>query len=178
MRKEAGGRRIETILVSWLALFFLFAALAPGLTASAQEAEKGTEKGKTRTAYFFFNNPCASCHEEDKIYENHVQKLIDYEHLELEKQKYALEDRKAYLTLQLEERKIQLEERKAELLSQQEIKHTKNDMTKFWVSSGINLIRILSSIFLGITSLRYNLKFGSLQDRDMQHWLKELFKRE
>lgn len=116
--------------------------------------------------------------QEDKIYENHVQKLIDYEHLELEKQKYALEDRKAYLTLQLEDRKVQLEERKAELLSQQEIRHTKNDMTKFWVSSGINLIRILSSIFLGITSLRYNLKFGSLQDRDMQHWLKELFKRE
>ena len=85
MRKEAGGRRIETILVSWLALFFLFAALAPGLTASAQEAEKGTEKGKTRTAYFFFNNPCASCHEEDKIYEIFHEKFSEAERASLSK---------------------------------------------------------------------------------------------
>ena len=78
--------------------------------------------------------------QEDKIYENHVQKLIDYEHLELEKQKYALEDRKAYLTLQLEDRKVQLEERKAELLSQQEIKHTKNDNSFFGIDFNLNCI--------------------------------------
>lgn len=115
---------------------------------------------------------------EDKIYENHVEKLIEYERLELDKAKFALEDRKAYLLTQLEEKRVNLEERKAELIAQQEEKKDKNEMVKFWVSSGINLTRILSSIFLGIASLKYNLKFGGLQDRDMQHWLKELFKRD
>lgn len=79
------------ILVSCLILIFFLTALAPGLSASAQgtprrdgidrdsggavlsvstqKAEQGTEKGINRTAYFFFNNPCASCHEEDEIYE-------------------------------------------------------------------------------------------------------------
>lgn len=93
MRKETGGRRIGMILVSWLVLILLLTALTPVPSASAQgiprrnggdcdsggteisastqeqESGQGTEKGKNRTAYFFFNNPCASCHEEDKIYE-------------------------------------------------------------------------------------------------------------
>lgn len=91
MRKRAGNRRIGMILVSCLILIFFLTALAPGLSASAQgtprrdgidrdsggavlsvstqKAEQGTEKGINRTAYFFFNNPCASCHEEDEIYE-------------------------------------------------------------------------------------------------------------
>lgn len=97
---------------------------------------------------------------ESQIYDRQQKLLLDYERLELEKQRFSLE------------------QRKTELMAELEAARTKNQCVTNWCNVGINALKAALATFLGFCGLKFNMKYGGLNDGAMRSWISQLLKKD
>ena len=97
---------------------------------------------------------------ESQIYDRQQKLVLDYEKFDLEKQRFALE------------------QRKAELLAELEAARTRNQCITNWCNVGINALKAALATFLGFCGLKFNMKYGGLNDGAMRSWISQLLKRD
>lgn len=95
---------------------------------------------------------------ESQIYERQQNLLIKYEQQEIEK------------------RKVELMERKDQLMAELEAAKIRNMCTTNWCNVGINVLKAAIGGILAFLSLKFNMVYGGMNDRDAKGWIKDLLK--
>jgi len=97
---------------------------------------------------------------ESQIYDRQQDLLLNYERLELEKQRFALE------------------QKKAELMAELEAAKARNQSITNWCNVALNAVKALLAGFLGFLGLQFNMKYGGLNDAGSRSWLQQLLKKD
>jgi len=97
---------------------------------------------------------------ESQIYDRQQKLVLEYERFDLEKQRFSLE------------------QRKAELMAELEAARTHNQCVTNWCNVGINALKAALATFLGFCGLKFNMKYGGLNDGAMRSWISQLLKKD